>query len=291
MSSVLPEYCWWGFDKEREPPAHLKTKKQLAEIGLKPVKPVGVIHTPKYDLFLYNPRSKKSVAAKKPATPAQLAALAKGRATAKRNRFRRRWYTNQGERYRDYNSAIAKARKILAQKSQYVILDTETTGLGCDEVVQMGVINLEGAILLNSLVQPTISIPQEVIAIHGITDAMVNLAPTFPEIYPQLVKVLEGKQVLIYNADFDINILGYCCGLHQLKKLGLKKRSTCLMLLYSEYVGDWNYYYQDYTWVPLGGNHDAVGDCLATLGVLQKMAESELVNIKEKFNQAWSNCK
>jgi DNA polymerase III subunit epsilon len=71
------EYSWWG--KDNEPPEHLKTKKQLAEIGLKPLNPVGVIYTRKYDLCLYDPNDLDSAIPKKKATVAQLQALAKGR--------------------------------------------------------------------------------------------------------------------------------------------------------------------------------------------------------------------
>ena len=56
--------------------------------------------------------------------------------------------------------------------------------------------------------QPTIPIPEGAIAIHGITDEMVKDAPNFCEVYPQIVAALAGKEVLIYNANFDIRISG-----------------------------------------------------------------------------------
>jgi len=52
----LAKYSWWG-DKE-PPPEHLKTKKQLGELGLSPLKPSGVIPTRKYDVLLYDPQSR-----------------------------------------------------------------------------------------------------------------------------------------------------------------------------------------------------------------------------------------
>jgi len=54
----LAKYSWWG--ESNEPPEHLKTKKQLGELGLSPLKPSGVIETRKYNVFLYgstNPES------------------------------------------------------------------------------------------------------------------------------------------------------------------------------------------------------------------------------------------
>ncbi|MEM7803199.1 MAG: hypothetical protein AAF633_28675 [Chloroflexota bacterium] len=48
------------------------------------------------------------------------------------------------------------------------------------------------------------------------------------------------------------------------------------MLRYSEYVGEWNSYRQSYKWQTLpAGDHSALGNCLATLGVIKEMASSE----------------
>ncbi|MDJ0904368.1 MAG: 3'-5' exonuclease [Xenococcus sp. MO_188.B8] len=168
-----------------------------------------------------------------------------------------------------------------------MILDTETTDLYDAEIVQIGICNLDGEIILNSLVKPTISIPAEVTSINSITDEMVKDAPTFPEIYPQIVKSLADKQVLIYNADFDISILTYCCRLHELELLKLRKRSEYLMEWYAQFYGDYNDYYESYTWQPLGGNHSAIGDCLAALSVFKKMADSEIINVKKSFENSW----
>jgi len=46
----LAKYRWWG--ESKEPPECLKTKKQLSELGLAPLKPIGAIETQKYDVFL-----------------------------------------------------------------------------------------------------------------------------------------------------------------------------------------------------------------------------------------------
>ena len=281
----ITEYSWWG--ETNEPPEHLKTKKQLAEIGLRPKNPVGVIYTQKYDLYLYDPNDSDSAIPKKKATAAQIKALAKGRETQRRKAYRRDWKRYTGRHLEAENYAIEWARKILAQKSDWVILDTETTGLEVAEIVQIGICDLDSKIILDSLIKPTIPIPQEVTNIHGIADNMVKNAPTFPEIYPQIVESLKDKQVLIYNADFDISILAYCCRLHELELLKLRKRSDCLMEWYAQFYGDYNDYYESYTWQPLGGNHNAVGDCLAALSLLNKMADAEIIDVKKAFEKAW----
>ena len=278
--SSMTVYSWWG--QENEPPQHLKTKKQLAQIGMKPVKPVGVIPTIKYDLYLYDPNKSESALAKKKPTDAQLAALAKGREKQIQSRQYNWWYKNFGRFLEDRNDAVEWARRVLTT-DDWVILDTETTGLSEAEIVQIGIINHQGKTILNSLLKPTIAIPNDAIAIHGINNEAVTDSPSFPEIYPQIVEALIGKKVLIYNADFDILILKYCCQLHKLPLLELRKRSECVMLWYAQFCGEWSDYYGDYKWQPLNGGHNAIDDCQATLALIQNIATSEVSDLESTF--------
>lgn len=157
-------------------------------------------------------------------------------------------------------------------KQDWVILDTETTGLGDqDEIVDIAIISKYGSAIVNTLVKPTISIPTVASNIHKITDADVADAPSFAEVYPLICKAIEGKKVIIYNSAFDISKLKYCCQKHGLKMPEFK--TECLMLWYSQYVGEWNGYYQNYRWQKLpGGNHRAIGDAIASYKLLARMA-------------------
>ena len=87
-------------------------------------------------------------------------------------------------------------------------LDVETTGLSItqDRIVQIGCIKNgeEKKILIN----PGCHIPEEVTAIHGITDEMVKDAPTFKQIAKSLNEYLDGEDLGGYNSDsFDIPML------------------------------------------------------------------------------------
>lgn len=73
---MVVKYKWWGFG-DPQPPENFKTKKQLNAIGKKPGEPVGVIRTPDYDLYLYDPETCPD---KKPLTEKQKAAIVKKKA-------------------------------------------------------------------------------------------------------------------------------------------------------------------------------------------------------------------
>ena len=257
------KYSWWG--EAGEPPEHLKTKKQLGELGLSPLKPSGIIPTRKYDVLLYDPNNPECCRPKRKPTPKQLETLAANRLKAQIKRDYQEWYREVGFIERDRINAVMWAREQLAL-DDWVILDTETTGLYDAEVVDIAIVNNLGEPLLDTLVKPSIPIPAEVTEIHSITDEIVADAPTFPEVYPRIVEVLENKRILIYNAQFDIKILNDCCELHNLPILMLKKRSDCLMEWAAQWGGYWSYYHKDYRYFPLpSGNHRALGDCLAAV--------------------------
>jgi len=160
----------------------------------------------------------------------------------------------------------------------WVILDTETTGLGNNaEVIQIGVIDSRGNVLMdNVLVKPTIPIPADATAIHHITNEMVQDAPSFLDVMPQLREVVEGKLLVIYNAQYDMRLLVQSGKAHgAYLEIGIEG-FTCVMLQYAEWFGDWNDYHKSFRWQKLqGGDHSALGDCRATLEVIKKMADSE----------------
>ncbi len=177
--------------------------------------------------------------------------------------------------HEDKRFAITLAREILSQPDQYVILDTETTGLYDCETVQIGIINLFGKTLLDTFVKPTCAISKGATAIHGITEETVANAPTFEAIRPLIELMTHEKIVIIYNSDFDNEVIRHCCKVNKLPRL--KYESYCAMELYSEFVGDWNNYYDNYQWQKLpGGDHSAIGDCKATLEVIKLMARTPL---------------
>lgn len=271
----IQTYNWWG-SGDNEPPSELKTKRQLQEMGLRPVKAIGVIHCQEYDCFLYDPTNPESAAPKRKSSQKQLEVLAANREKQKRKRDYENWYSNYGFIECDRIQAVRWAKETLNQDN-WAILDTETTGLGDAEVVEIAIIDLQSNTLLDTLIKPTIPIPAEATAIHGITNEMVKDAPSFPDVFLQISSVLESKQVLIYNASFDIGVLGYCRKLNGLAPpLGLTKRSECIMEWFSQWCGDWNSYYESYRWQPLNGGHRALGDCKAALECIQEMAKDSL---------------
>lgn len=171
-----------------------------------------------------------------------------------------------------HEAAKEWARSMLkGDPSSWVILDTETTGLGSsDQVVQVAIIDGAGNVLMdNVLIKPTIHISFDASRIHGITDETVKDAMPFQEVWPEIYKHIDGKHLVIYNKDFDMRILKQSSEM----TITFPDRVACAMAAYSEYVGDWNDYYGNFRWQRLpGGDHTALGDCHAVLELIKDMA-------------------
>jgi DNA polymerase-3 subunit epsilon len=174
----------------------------------------------------------------------------------------------------DRERVVDWARDLL-QRTDWVILDTETTGtLEFDEIVQVAILSSDGKTLLDTLVRPTQPIPFAATAIHGITNDDVEDAPQFPEVYEKIEEIIHKKTLVIYNSQFDVRLIRQSLAKHNLLPLGLDLDYVdCAMLMYSAWVGEF-WPYGGYKWQKLeSGDHTALGDCRATLDLIKKMAK------------------
>jgi len=132
---------------------------------------------------------------------------------------------------------IQRARQLLAYEP--IFLDTETTGFSpSDVVIEVGVVDLRGQTLFESLIKSPISIPADAIAVHHITEDMLIDAPTWKEAWETLYQVLKGRMIGAYNSDFDLRMLKQT---HQRFWLDwpLEDRSFfCVMKLYAAFYGE-----------------------------------------------------
>lgn len=95
----------------------------------------------------------------------------------------------------------------------FIVLDTETTGTDKvnDRIVEICMIKIEAngsREVKRTLINPGIPIPAEATECHGITDAMVAEAPTFKMLSTNMLKFMEGCDIVAYNGiRFDVPIL------------------------------------------------------------------------------------
>jgi DNA polymerase-3 subunit epsilon len=109
-----------------------------------------------------------------------------------------------------------------------VLFDTETTGLeplAGDRVVEFAAIELENDLPtdrhFHRLINPGRDIPEEVVRIHGITDAHVRDAPRFEAVVDDILAFLGDGVLIAHNAPFDFGFMN--AELARLKRPALER--------------------------------------------------------------------
>jgi DNA polymerase-3 subunit epsilon len=161
-------------------------------------------------------------------------------------------------------------------KNPLIIFDIEATGIDVakDRIVEISIIKRYpngDEDVKTRRINPTIPIPPEVTAIHGITDTDVVDCPTFKEIAKSLATFIEGCDIVGYNSiKFDVPMLaeeflraGIDIDLRKRKLIDVqnifhKMEQRTLIAAYKFYCGK-----------DLTNAHSAEADTRATFEVLQ----------------------
>jgi DNA polymerase III epsilon subunit family exonuclease len=113
-------------------------------------------------------------------------------------------------------AATAPAPRRPFDEIDFVIVDVETTGWTPDEarITEIGAVRVSAGHLLgqfSSLVNPGSAIPEQVVALTGISDAMVAAAPPLGRVLPAFLAFARGCVLTAHNAPFDVGFLTAAC--------------------------------------------------------------------------------
>lgn len=96
--------------------------------------------------------------------------------------------------------------------NRFVILDIETTGANAtkDQITEIALLLVDDNKLIGqwqSLINPGIHIPRQIQELTGITDDMVQYAPSFADIANELYELLDDRILVAHSARFDYGFL------------------------------------------------------------------------------------
>lgn len=97
-----------------------------------------------------------------------------------------------------------------------IVLDTETTGLDYtrEKIIEFAAIKLENGKIkdeFQTLINPQQHIRKSSMAIHGISEDMVQDAPTEEEVLPKILDFIGDHPIVAHNAIFDYSFLNEAC--------------------------------------------------------------------------------
>ena len=95
-----------------------------------------------------------------------------------------------------------------------IVLDTETTGLSVREghrIVEIGCIEIEDLIptknVFHCYLNPQRKVSESALKVHGYTDEFLADKKKFVDVADDFLKFIDGKKIIIHNAEFDIGHL------------------------------------------------------------------------------------
>lgn len=188
-------------------------------------------------------------------------------------------YLQQHWRPPHRDQAIRTAKRLMALPD-FLILDTETTGIeDDDEVIQIAIVNKAGQTVFESLIKPQFKTRwDDAYHIHSISPAKVKNSPLLVQAWSEISSLLaKATDLVIYNADYDWRLI-HQSQIAPTQTAEFRNRTTCMMQAYSALAGEWWEWKQDYKWQKLPGRrqHSAADDCMAVLALIQAMAELPL---------------
>ncbi|HWR59983.1 MAG TPA: PolC-type DNA polymerase III [Clostridia bacterium] len=161
-------------------------------------------------------------------------------------------------------------------EDEFVVFDIETTGLSAvkDRITEIGAVKIKNGQLVDrfsELINPEMPIPDNIIKLTGITNAMVKDKATISEILPRFLQFVGDAPLIAHNASFDTgfirvkakelgravnNIVIDTLQLSRLLLTGLKRHKLNLVC---EYLG-----------ISLENHHRAADDAEATAEIMLK---------------------
>ena len=107
-----------------------------------------------------------------------------------------------------------------------LILDTETTGLDFsnDRIIEIGIVELIDNVLtqnyFHQYINPEMDVSLSAQKVHGISNDFLIGKPTFDNIVKKLLEFIQNDEIIIHNAEFDVNFINkelQNCGFNKIK--------------------------------------------------------------------------
>ena len=97
-----------------------------------------------------------------------------------------------------------------------IVLDTETTGLKPEDgarIIEIGCVELLNRRITgnnyHTYINPECKIEKGALEVHGITNEFLDDKPTFDKVIDEFLSYIDGSELIIHNAPFDVGFLNY----------------------------------------------------------------------------------
>lgn len=161
----------------------------------------------------------------------------------------------------------------------FVALDFETYTADRLSACAVGLVVVRGGVTVRkyySLINPLLRSGKPLVKVHGLNAAMLDLAPSAAEVFPELLRISSGLPLVCHNASFDTVVLSECCAALSLTLPDFDVYDTYKITKQKldAYCVANN--------LPTGQHHDALDDAAACAAVLIHVQKIKPLGISEE---------
>lgn len=184
-------------------------------------------------------------------------------------------------------------KKLGLNNTDYLILDTETTGLQKDdEVIELAIIDFTGKEIYHSMYEPQKDVHWAASKVSKLTKKKLIGSPKFMDEWSRIVELIDNKKLIAHNATFDYQLIKQTLERYDLDKKDADKIFAGYidsMDLAKEYISSPNYKLETLCEI-LGiedeQKHRATYDCLMVLEMLRALEETGCKKSKKSLNSS-----
>lgn len=163
----------------------------------------------------------------------------------------------------------------------YTVVDIETTGgtARSHKIIEVAIVTFDGKKIIDSyatLINPKKYVPPFITSLTGISNDMVETAPTFEEVAETILEKTEDKIFVAHNVNFDYSFLK-----QEFNILGIKfdRKKLCTVRLAKKIIPGFRSYslgsLTDDLGIEISDRHRALGDAEATAKVLEILIKKD----------------
>lgn len=181
--------------------------------------------------------------------------------------------------------------RIIGSVGKYAVLDFETTGLSVstnhDRVIEIGLVVLDKDLTELERFSSLVKVKRDLgaISIHGIRPSDLESAPTFHDLAPELIQLINGKVIVCHNASFDLQFLR-----SELQRLAISDTNIELASICTKEASRRLGVFPDSRLETIceilaienPASHEAISDAIATAELLRFLAEQtpDILNVE-----------
>jgi DNA polymerase-3 subunit epsilon len=175
----------------------------------------------------------------------------------------------------------------------YAIVDIETTGgyAAANDITEIAIVLHDGTLVTEvyqTLIKPTVPVPYFIQSLTGITPALLEDAPGFPEVASIIYEKLQGRVFVAHNVNFDYSFIkhhlaanGFDLSLQKLCTVRLSRKVFPALPSYS--LGNLCRHFN----ILIENRHRAGGDATATARLFSHiLANNGEVHIRESLKRS-----